>query len=217
MIRRKPRRVRPLMSRVAVGAILAAVSACATSEPTAPSAVVSYSGEAFFRGVFFGDGPVGAMLPEVWQGRQLEGFGRTTAEAARVAALREEIVADVRSADPGLFERFGAAMRSGRHVHIERALDEAGERLAATVQRLAVADPTLRPRVTTGVAAEAGTYIVLVGLIAAVKVLVVYEYSVWTAAADAAPESRLRRDWLVDLIAVRFAADRSPRAGRAGF
>lgn len=106
-------------------AVAAQSSAVATAAARS-AAAARYDGEAIFRGLVFGQGPVAKLFPEL---------ANTPVATPQQAAAIDMIVGEMRTLDQGFFDRFGREMQSGSRVRIRAAIDEAntlGER-AVTV------------------------------------------------------------------------------------
>ena len=106
------------------------MTACQSDSPLAPTRhVVPKDGETLFRGLVFGEGEVAKAFPEIWGGKKIDD-PRWTAEAREaVVQAKAALISDMRTADPGFFDRYGAALQSGDRLRIERMLDESGKLL----------------------------------------------------------------------------------------
>jgi SdpC family antimicrobial peptide len=89
----------------------------------------SQSGEELFLGIFFGEGQVGQLLPEIWKGKSTSSRVLGPEKAEQVLQAQANIVAEIHKQDPSFFQRFGLAVTSGDHFQVEAALMEAGSRL----------------------------------------------------------------------------------------
>jgi SdpC family antimicrobial peptide len=102
------------------------MSAC--DAPLAPTAhVVPKDGETLFRGLVFGEGEVAKAFPEIWGGKKIDDPSWTAEQRDAVVKVKTELIADMRTADPGFFDRYAGALQSGDHLRIERMLDESGK------------------------------------------------------------------------------------------
>ena len=190
-----PRTIRRATACSALALALGAAAACTGDKagPTA-SAAVAVDGETLFRGIFFGEGRVGGLLPEL----RPAGYAAPAAgQAARVAAVREEMVARIRASDPAFFARFGAAVTSGRHLPIERVMDEARGQVTVALGE--------RTEASTAASADEDMVIVLGPFLYFVTY---YDlYAVYVIGGDQlAPSASagLERDAVVDLLARRL-------------
>ena len=91
-----------------------------------------YDGETLYRGLYFAQGPVAELFPDV---------PRPTTSAARTAAINA-IVNRVRTQHPEFFAEFALAMQSGNRVKIRAALDNADAVTREAVRSLGVANAT---------------------------------------------------------------------------
>jgi SdpC family antimicrobial peptide len=107
----------------------------ACMEVVEPAANVGQlDGKTIFRGLFFGDAPVGQMLPEIWSRVSIEDPSWTDEQRQALASLKQELIAEMERADPTFFERFRVATTSGDHVRIKRALAEGGAHLTTAAK-----------------------------------------------------------------------------------
>ncbi|HEX2204495.1 MAG TPA: hypothetical protein VHG91_14385 [Longimicrobium sp.] len=193
----------PLVTRIVSPILLGALAfstGCAgdLSAPTESVAEVArYDGETLLRGIFFGQGPVAGLLPELWEGRSVEERAQTPERAAQVRKLQDAVVARIAKEDPSFFGRFESAVRSGDHLAIEAALQDAAKRVKLGL--------TSQPLYETVREAEAIADPVVDIEIAIYAVLVVVVFLIDFAPIQRSPGSvsGLERDKLVDLLAVR--------------
>ena len=82
-----------------------------------------YSGQALVDGLFFGYGPVASQLPEVFGGLQ---FPADTTDDD-LASVRATVYGHISETNPQFFDDFSSAMRSGDHVLIAASLDHAAD------------------------------------------------------------------------------------------
>lgn len=123
---------------------LAMTSGCTRDVTSPPSlevrsarAVQRYSGEEIFRGVVFGAGRVGALFPEMWEGRSAEARATTAQQLAEVRRVEGEVIARIQREDPTFFSRFGAGMQSGDRVRIAEVMDDAAKRVSVVLPAVA--------------------------------------------------------------------------------
>ncbi|HET6583612.1 MAG TPA: hypothetical protein VFG69_09195 [Nannocystaceae bacterium] len=115
----------------------------------------SYSGEELLLGVFFMDGPVAELFPElideIRQRNKSAASQEEENEAQRILSqvpdpsdlsdeerakldeLEGKILARIRAEDPTFFERFADDMQSGDHFLVDAALAEAAEHVKVAV------------------------------------------------------------------------------------
>jgi SdpC family antimicrobial peptide len=79
-------------------------------------------GKTIFQGIFFGQGDVAAMFPEVWQRPEYRSAQHLTpTQSAKLGELTRTIDAQ----HPGFFDRFANEVKSGDHLRVRAALQEA--------------------------------------------------------------------------------------------
>ncbi|MDB4951460.1 MAG: hypothetical protein JWM27_4109 [Gemmatimonadetes bacterium] len=183
------------VTTVAVLGGAASVAGFAPNRAVRAEARAAYDGETVFRGVFFGEGPVAARLPEMWKERRLGTYSGAVGAAHATAAVEDEIVAEMRLRDPAFFDRFGAALQSGRHVAVDQAMREAADMVAKS-RAVQEVDPATGSGTCIVVAVY--KYVVVVSSAIVVKsVAIVLD-------ASATDPSELRRDQIVHLLATRL-------------
>jgi SdpC family antimicrobial peptide len=206
---------------VSAGIVAAVIAACADVNSPAPAPLeraAVRSGEEMFRGIVFGEGTVGRMLPEVWgEGRDPSAsLGREKLQ--RYERNKTTLIARMRTADADFFTRFGADVQSGDHLRIERAMDES----AALIRQVAGAPDSGLSNPGTGVGncvavaavlavAVAGNAVAVVNAVVAANAAVtsnwVYNTNYfWGKKLLAPSESRLGRDQVIHMFAGRFAS-----------
>lgn len=84
------------------------------------------NGEAIFRGLFFAQGPVAAKFPAL--------AAADVAPPVELSASLNRLVAELRKNDPTFFDRFGAAMTSGKRHRIAAALSDAQQSMVTVVR-----------------------------------------------------------------------------------
>jgi SdpC family antimicrobial peptide len=184
----------------------------ACSDVGAPTQVVAtravvLSGQDIFRGVFFGEGPAGGALPEIWGGKSASERAATPERAAEIRQMEEGIVDRLQQSDPAIFSELESAVRSGDHFQVERALLGAGTALKQEIAQMET-QPELFPCVVYDVA--------VVAVVVAVVFLVISQFDVTPVVAPepvsslaAGDASTLQRDMVVDLVTRRLdLADR---------
>ena len=90
-------------------------SAASSQAPTAKRtpAVAHYSGEAIYRGLFWGEGDVAQLVG-----------GRTVTLSPGLADVRDTLIGVIKTDDPGFFDRFGIVMQSGNRPKIDRTITD---------------------------------------------------------------------------------------------
>ena len=140
-------RRRPMTALLLVGLIAlppATVSQAAPAQTGEQRPVSSYDGEAIFRGLYFGQGPVADLFPEIWkQQRYLDRKKLLTPEdERRMEEVRERIITSLREKDKAFFDRLATTLKGGNHLAIQKALGEATEVTLAVLQKETGRDPT---------------------------------------------------------------------------
>lgn len=191
-----------VVSPVLLGTLALTGCAMDSRSPTeVVAAAPALSGEQIFRGVFFGQGPAAALLPELWKGKSVEERAQTPERVARVRALQNEVVAQIADKDPAFFERFGATVRAGNHVAVERALQDAARLLRDEL----LASPTYGAIRTSEEVADPVVDIEIA--VYAVLVVVVFWIDFNVVAENTAMSvDGLQRDQLVDMMVKRMAS-----------
>jgi len=219
------RSMRLLCSLLVPAVILTGACSADREAPTAvqPVAIERYDGETLYRGMIFGEGPVAALFPELW-----EGVDRPTVQSVgserygQVRAARSQILSELKKSDPQFLDHFADELQSGSHVRVSRAMDEAGRKLASVVAALGadLSAPVPTDGSETGLCvAVAGPVFVFVAAVAvaagayylnvAMTVNAVYQSDrYWSHSDDAfdpGSSYSLAADRLADMIARRLA------------
>lgn len=192
-----------VVSPVLLGA-MALVTGC-TADTRSPTAAVAphaaLSGQEMFRGVFFGQGPAAGLLPELWKGRSIEDRAETAERAAQVRALQEEVISSIAEKDPTFFGQFATTVRSGSHVAVERALQQ-----AATMLRDELLSSPIYGSIRTSEAIADPVVDIEIAIYAVLIVIVFWiDFNVADADYAAMNVEGLQRDQLVDMVATRLA------------
>jgi SdpC family antimicrobial peptide len=123
--------------RVAVLMVASVGLAGCSSTPLEASR--AYSGEEVFKGLFFGEGEVGAKFPEIWEGQSLTDRAQTPKKKAQYEQWQANALAKVNAQDPAFLERFGEAMQSGDHVLILDTIKTNQTLMASAIDQARVA------------------------------------------------------------------------------
>lgn len=201
-------RIKTLVSGLLCSAIVA-IHGCAGYTTSRPS----YDGETLFRGLIFGVGPAASEFPEIWdraETRCSDPF-RTSSGAVRI---QETVMARVRVDDPQFFQTFGSQMRSGDHLRVRAALEQASSLTRSAVSREFFdgdKPPTFEQGMQSGIAGRGITVVVVIHIHAAIaKTAYLWVWNdFWFpdpfAIADGRPTAQLSRDVLVDLVVRRLS------------
>lgn len=176
-----------MQKRHAAVAVLAILVLSSTGAAAGPVAAPSYDGATLLAGVFFGEGPVAALLPEI-----------TTKADADTSRSAVEYIAEQH---PGFLDALPSSLQSGDPIVIREALQKAHSVMAehAAVSPNRVEDPPMEGTVVN--IATVLNVAVLVNFAMAVNVYVggqIVQEIVWTNDFPRAPgpqdPSRLRDD-----------------------
>jgi SdpC family antimicrobial peptide len=173
---------------------------------TAGRTQFSQSGEDLFLGIFFGEGQVGQLLPEIWKGRSTSSRALSPEKTEQVLQAEANIVAEIHKQDPSFFQRFGLAVTSGDHFEVEAALMEAGSRLHTVSDAAQKGASNKAPNVW--VDRETVLYWYLAGVVFLIAAVIDFNPAteVETQGLQSEGGSRLKRDVVIDLVATRLAA-----------
>lgn len=164
-----------------------------------PTATARYNGETLFAGLYFGEGPVAKMFPEIWESTQVAQQVSQAQNSESWNKTKAEAIAWVRTNDPDFFNRFEQDIQSGNHMRVGQAYKQGAQKLSAYVSSTGV-DPN-SPE------ARAGVGLVLVLAVAVAVAVAVYA---WKYYQPNMPEGSgvaqgLQEDVLVNMIAERLA------------
>ncbi len=118
--------MRQLASRWYVGVSLAlgmTLYSCQTGEATLKK---NFSGEELFNGIFFGQGEVATLIPEISNQVNMADV-LTTDELEEVANVRQDLTAALKVQNPNFFNEFKSAIQSGNHLRIQETLRQTSE------------------------------------------------------------------------------------------
>ena len=202
--------------RLAFVATIALVALVAGITLGAPSAAASrgvgavrverqaWDGETLFRGLFFGEGPVAQLFPEVWKPIQAKaGYQKDP----RVREIEDRIIAYIRQNEPLFFDRFQRAMTSGDHLTIQEGLAEGGrliqealeEEQVEVVGPQAICGPTVCGLWWLAVAVKTGAV-----LNAYVAVNVLYAWNWAWGPGSSVQSDDLRTEMFIHSVATRL-------------
>ncbi|MEU0478860.1 hypothetical protein ABZ260_06690 [Streptosporangium sp. NPDC006013] len=115
---------------------MCAISLLSASSALGATEVRRYDGEALFQGIFLGQGQVAETYPDL---------RAPSSTGVWPAARAQQLVAQIKRAEPGFFAAFETAITSGDRIRIEQAASSAGA-LAAKVP-VGDSDPASAPNV----------------------------------------------------------------------
>lgn len=191
--------------------------------------VHKYSGEEILRGLVFGQGPVADLFPELINRQAIDDHVSAMTPEARAAYYTQvektrtqfdALLAEIEQDDPAFLDRFAAAMQSGNHIEIERALEaiqkqwvSAAARMAglsqAEMEKLAEDDTLMQTLQAQGIVIDIQTFCIAVLFIAMVtetwcEVFIVFNTVIARMDRAGLAEAGLERDRYVNLIAGRL-------------
>lgn len=113
-----------------------------------------FDGETLFRGLFFGQGPVAALFPEITE--RLKAINPTIQTDQFIA----QVIARLRQHDRSYFDRLAAGLQSGDHLTIEATMDHASKVfLKALQEEVGAIHPTLIAQTEGGLEIASSTAI----------------------------------------------------------
>lgn len=163
------------------------------------------TGRDLFKGMVFGVGPAAHHFDDLWKRPEVQARleGGAEFESKRELAA-ERLMAQIEAQDPTFFERFGADLRSGDHLTIDRLLTETKEVTTAAAEGLRTAAGLQAGTAVQRVELEAGFWLYeetfVAVAVAAVLLIVVTQIDV-TPVMENQEHSALRRDTWVDMLA----------------
>jgi SdpC family antimicrobial peptide len=98
--------------------MLSLISVNSNFSVSAETSEEGYTGEVVFRGVFFGEGEVADLFPEIW------GNYKSQVNSKEWIKLKESIISSLKTNNPTFLDKFGKEMQSGNHFRIQSILIE---------------------------------------------------------------------------------------------
>ena len=142
-----------------------------------------YDGESMFRGLFFGQGEIGTLFPEIWHGTRFETIAFSEKGEDLALRMREDLVHLIHRADTSFFDRFGEAIGTGSHLKISDALDEAGKMLVAALSEQLGVDVRNLVKKDDGQDLLIATFIAAVGAVAIYAAVAVNSFGAYNVVA----------------------------------
>jgi SdpC family antimicrobial peptide len=106
------------------GGTLAALTCMTGCGGVRPSpAAEHFGGQALYNGIYFGEGRVGELLPEIWHGSSISGRAVDPKTASLIKAREQVTLERLERQKPGFFAGFQKAITSGNQVQVGAALD----------------------------------------------------------------------------------------------
>jgi SdpC family antimicrobial peptide len=97
------------------------MTGCGNGKPQSVSE--HFSGEVLYNGIYFGEGRVGNMLPEIWHGSSISGRATDPKTASLIKAREQATLERLERQKPGFLAGFQKAVTSGDQVQVGAALD----------------------------------------------------------------------------------------------
>lgn len=176
-----------------------------------------YDGETVFRGLYFGEGPVAEMFPELWKQERYVATKKqlTSDDEHKLAELQNKLIARIREQDKSFFDHFGETMQSGDHLAIQKLMEQTGKLIYAATRAEIGKDPLAPVQNDMNVyrIVDFWEYIELYQWVAIYEyiLLVLYVGPEWVDAraqgmADLKGVTRLQREEWINLVATRLKA-----------
>lgn len=108
-----------------------------------------HSGIEIFKGLFFGEGKVATLFPEVWKNPEVQAnrAALSKVERKKIEAAKRDLITFINKRAPSFFDRFGTELQSGDPLRVETALNEVYNHVIAFgEERGLVEDGTLTPQ-----------------------------------------------------------------------
>lgn len=90
---------------------------------------VSYSGEDIFSGIFFGQGEVAKLLPEVWDTKAVKKINQD-----ELKQVSDQVMADIKKSSPDYFKKLKAAVYSGDYEKVNSVIDQGSQIMAKVLK-----------------------------------------------------------------------------------
>ncbi|RAW03476.1 hypothetical protein [Pseudochryseolinea flava] len=111
------------------------ITSCQSPE-SKRSQVSSATGEELFIGLFFGEGKVAAMVPELYERSQLKNYLTSEAEIAAFKKFQQQAIQVIGESNPLFFKSFKRDITSGDHLRISAALKRSSAVLVRTIESM---------------------------------------------------------------------------------
>ncbi|MEW4059551.1 sporulation delaying protein family toxin [Bacillus siamensis] len=90
---------------------------------------VSYSGEDIFSGIFFGQGEVAKLLPEVWDTKAVKKINQD-----ELKQVSDQVIDDIKKSSPDYFKKLKAAVYSGDYEKVNSVIDQGSQIMAKVLK-----------------------------------------------------------------------------------
>lgn len=85
------------------------------------------SGEDFFNGIYFSQGKVAEMIPEIKNSLKAEDLVESARELSELKKIQSDIIQQIKLDNPSFFTNFKIGIQSGNHIKIESTLKGASK------------------------------------------------------------------------------------------
>jgi SdpC family antimicrobial peptide len=167
------------------------------ADTASSKATARYNGETLFTGLYFGEGPVAKMFPEIWESPQMAQQISQVQNNETWSKTKSQAMEWVRTNDPDFFNRFEQDIQSGDHARVGLAYQQGAQKLSEFVRSTGV-DPS-SPE------ARAGVGVVAVVVAAVAVVVAVYAWMYWSGRSVDGVAQGLQQDVLINTITERLA------------
>ncbi|WP_240491468.1 sporulation delaying protein family toxin [Bacillus nakamurai] len=116
-----------IVAMIMVFALMVALVGPQVSAKTNPS--VSYSGEEIFSGIFFGQGEVAKLLPEVWDSKAVQKIDQD-----ELKQVSDQVIADIKNASPTYFKELKTAVYSGDYEQVNSMIEKGSAIMAKVLK-----------------------------------------------------------------------------------
>lgn len=101
------------------------ISSCDQRSDNVVPDEISYSGRDIFTGLFFAQGPVASLIPEIGNSFNVDNLNLQPYQLIEMQTVQNELLNFIDSENPGFFDSFKSDMTSGDHLIIQDALANA--------------------------------------------------------------------------------------------
>ena len=163
-----------------------------------------YTGEEIFSGVFFGQGEVAKLFPEMWEQYQ----ATINNNSQEFEQIKNNVIAEIKEKDSDFFTNFGTEMRSGDHLRVQTAL-QGGAQEIRQLKNSEFNQEFVKSAYNVSSEREVTVYVdiaVAVAVVAVVfLVITVIDFTPVAPGGQAINSpSTLQRDQLVDMLTVKL-------------
>jgi SdpC family antimicrobial peptide len=167
-----------------------------------------YTGEQIFRGLIFGEAPVGGLFPEFWSSDNTLQALSTQEEIDSWNALKEAVVSKIKQQSPTYLNQFGTHIQSGDPVEVQAALVNASHRTRIAMQDLGYLDDQgniVPGTLISGSPVFVSVALAVVAVVAAIVVVFIFDIIKNQHGPGGEGDTQYYRDWAIGLITSRLA------------